>query len=324
MMTKRANLPNHSPIRYRPTKSLDADFSLYLLTSSSRPTSGLLSQNSFPKELLPPPCIRSLSTPSLLHASNDTIPHVLASPQATIPPLDSSESLPEHTIAKHRPTSVPIGTSSVSRSPSLKMSLPAEPDKIGGQASFTPLPGPDSSLLHRIRHLTLRTALLRCNILSLDFSSPSFKDAHHPPYPGSYPPYPPSEQCTRIISAMTNAALPIAADFDDFPFLSRCWYWVGRAEAGLAQWDQATVAFDHAIKYSINDADETPDLQNWSELARARSGGWNFPVDVVPMVGEPLTWRKKRRFTREEQAYIDRPSRAVGSLMEEITSRSRY
>ncbi|KAF2020173.1 hypothetical protein BU24DRAFT_406766 [Aaosphaeria arxii CBS 175.79] len=108
-----------------------------------------------------------------------------------------------------------------------------------------------------IRYHTLFIALLRCKVLALPTRFPI-----------------PKVRFERMHTASRDIALPIAQHFGHEGLQRRCWYWIGRAEAGLDNWEQALAAFHEAAKFSA-EADtlglyDDGDLEDWSRLAGDR------------------------------------------------------
>ncbi|KAJ4301774.1 hypothetical protein N0V90_003868 [Kalmusia sp. IMI 367209] len=90
----------------------------------------------------------------------------------------------------------------------------------------------------RIRVLQVRTALIRCAILSR-----SARELEHgAEWKGSKPAYKEYSKMNRVV----DKAGQMAEELGSHGLQARCWYWKGRACGGQRYWDEAVKAFEKA------------------------------------------------------------------------------
>lgn len=120
----------------------------------------------------------------------------------------------------------------------------------------------------RSRYINLRTVLSRCTLLA----SPRFGLSKESPAP-------PITNFHLISRLARGHALPIAKNLGLEGFQALSHYWVGRAEAGLRNWDGAEAAFEEALKLQVatrtdfRPKDQGRDAQIWLDRIRQQISG---------------------------------------------------
>lgn len=105
----------------------------------------------------------------------------------------------------------------------------------------------------------------------------------------------------KITSIITKEALPLAVDIGHRGLEARCWYWLGRGEAGQEDWEAAIYAFEKAIRYGVEECRLSPenegkDVRYWlhqvlAEEHKRKLGGYRrlreVSEEVVARHGPP-------------------------------------